>query len=133
MDIKVILAIIIILLILDLLWIKFIVGNIWKKNVETVQKDSMKVNSLFAILSYIIIIFGLIYFVQRYINVDNYIRQSLINGFLFGAVLYAVFNFTNLALFKNYNTTTGFIDTMWGGVLCASTLISANYIYYRNN
>lgn len=128
MDIKIILGIIIVLLILDLIWIKFVVGNIWKKNVESVQKSDMKLNSLFAVLSYVAIIFGLVYFVQRHISKENYMRESLMNGFLFGIVLYAVFNFTNLALFNDYNVKTGVIDTLWGGVLCATTLLVVNFI-----
>jgi uncharacterized membrane protein len=128
MDIKIILGIIIVLLILDLVWIKLVVGNMWKKNVETVQKSDMKLNTLFASLSYIAIVFGLVYFVQRHITTENYVRESLINGFLFGVVLYAVFNFTNLALFKEYDIKTGVVDTLWGGVLCATTLLVVNFI-----
>lgn len=43
-----------------------------------------------------------------------------------GAATYAVYDFTNLAVFKNYTTEFAIMDTLWGGALFAivSTLLT---------
>lgn len=115
-----------IILFIDLIWINYIVGNMWKKNVETVQKSPMEVRKAYVFLSYILIIFGVYYFVQMNIDKENYIRDSIIKGFIYGFILYGVFDFTNLAIFKDFDLKTSIIDMLWGGTLTATTLIITN-------
>jgi len=38
-----------------------------------------------------------------------------------GIVIYAVFELTNLALFKNWHILSVLIDTLWGGILFGLT------------
>jgi uncharacterized membrane protein len=115
-----------IILVIDLIWINYIVGTMWKKNVETVQKSPMEVRKMYALLSYILIIFGVYYFVQMNIDKENYIRDSIVKGFIYGFILYGVFDFTNLAIFKEFDLKTSIIDMLWGGTLTASALVITN-------
>jgi len=115
-----------IILFIDLIWINYIVGNMWKKNVETVQKSPMEVRKVYVFLSYILIIFGVYYFVQMNIDKENYIRDSIVKGFIYGFILYGVFDFTNLAIFKDFDLKTSIIDMLWGGTLTATTLLITN-------
>jgi len=115
-----------IILVIDLIWINFIVGNMWKKNVETVQKSPMEVRKLYALLSYVLIIFGIYYFVQLHIDKENYIKDSVIKGFIYGFILYGVFDLTNLAIFKEFDLKTSIIDMIWGGTLTAGALVLTN-------
>jgi uncharacterized membrane protein len=120
----------IIILMIDLLWINYIVGDMWKKNVEIVQKSPMEIRKSYALLSYVLIIFGIYYFVQMNMTKETYIRDSLIKGFIYGFILYGVFDFTNLAIFKEFDLKTGMIDMVWGGALTASALLITNRIVY---
>jgi uncharacterized membrane protein len=49
------------------------------------------------------------------------IQQTSVTGaFLNGMAVYAVYDFTNLSLFKNYSLEFAVTDTLWGGVLFAT-------------
>lgn len=43
--------------------------------------------------------------------------ETAMEAFLLGASVYAVFDFTNYAIFKNYDLRIAIADTLWGGVL----------------
>ena len=120
----------IIILVIDLLWINYIVGDMWKKNVETVQKSPMEVRKPYALLSYVLIIFGIYYFIQMNMTKDTYVKDSLVKGFIYGFILYGVFDFTNLAIFKEFDLKSAMIDMAWGGLLTASALLITNKIMY---
>jgi len=117
MWIKQILLLSITILIVDILWLSYAVDNIWKENVQAVQKAPLQVRKEYAIFSYILIILGIWYFVQRHITTETPTQQILFSSFLFGFVLYGVFDFTNLAIFKDFQWKAAWIDMLWGGFL----------------
>lgn len=43
--------------------------------------------------------------------------KTLLEAFQLGTAVYAVYDFTNLAMFKNYSPQFALADTLWGGVL----------------
>lgn len=45
------------------------------------------------------------------------LQKSVRGAFLSGAAVYAVYDFTNLAVFKDYTLGFAVADTLWGGVL----------------
>jgi uncharacterized membrane protein len=48
------------------------------------------------------------------------LQQTSVQGaFLNGAAVYAVYDFTNLSIFKNYTIQFAVTDTLWGGTLFA--------------
>ena len=102
--------------------------QLWKKTIEKVQHKPFKVKTHYAVGSYILMIFGLYYFVYKHINRNNWVNSSLINGFLFGIVLYGVFDFTNLAIFTDYSLGTALIDMVWGGTLMSITSFTSYYL-----
>ena len=122
----------IIILVIDLIWINYIVGDMWKKNVETVQKSPMEIRKQYALLSYVLIIFGIYYFVQMNTTKETYVKDSLVKGFIYGFILYGVFDFTNLAIFKEFDLKTAMIDMAWGGALTASALLITHSIVYSS-
>jgi uncharacterized membrane protein len=46
-----------------------------------------------------------------------------------GAAVYAVYDFTNLAMFKNYTLSFALMDTLWGGALFALVRYALNRIF----
>ena len=103
----------IVLIILDSSYIYLMTGY-FKKQVKDVQGSPLQLNLLGAALCYVFIIFGLNYFI-----IKN--RKSVKDAFLLGIVVYAVFELTNLALFKNWHIMSVLIDTLWGGILFGLT------------
>lgn len=89
------------------------VKGFFGKQIRDVQKSPMKLDMTSTILAYVFIIFGLNYFIIRK-------RASITDAFLLGVVIYGIYEFTNMALFKEWRWSTALLDTIWGGILFAS-------------
>ena len=107
----------ILLLVLDFIWIGGYMGGEYKKMIRKIQGSDMQVNSIYAILSYVLMIIGLNFFVIPNINKDNLFNDSLKYGFLFGIVLFGVYDFTVGAVLKNWNLKLAILDILWGGTV----------------
>jgi uncharacterized membrane protein len=99
----------IIVLFLDSIFLYFS-KNLFNKQIIQVQNSELKLNINGAILAYIFIIFSLYWFIIK----D---RKSIKDAFFLGLSIYAIYEYTNYALFKNWQIKTTIIDTIWGGVL----------------
>jgi uncharacterized membrane protein len=98
-----------------------LIKDYFGKQVQAVQGSPLKINYLAALLCYIFLIIGLNYFIIKP-------KRSVQDAFLFGLVIYAVFETTNWALFKNWSVFTVLIDSLWGGVLFALTTYIVRFI-----
>ena len=74
--------------------------------VKLVQGSALKINITATILCYVFIIQP---------------NKSVQDAFLFGIVIYAVYETTSRALLTKWKWSTVIIDTLWGGVLFALT------------
>lgn len=109
----------VILLILDSLYLK-IIGKAYAEQVATVQRTVMNVKFSSAIVCYILLIFGLYYFILK----D---KKTVFDAFLLGIVIYGVYDTTTHAIFKKWSTSLAALDTLWGGVLFALTTMITYY------
>ena len=107
---------------LDYIYLGLIKGY-FAKQVQSVQGSPLQINYLGAILCYIFLIIGLNYFIIKP-------KRSVQDAFLLGLIIYAVFETTNLALFKNWSILTVLIDSLWGGTLFALTTYIVRFIRY---
>ena len=98
------------MLFLDSLYLYNIGGPTFNNMVKKIQKDDMKLNIYGAIGAYILMILA----IYKFIIVD---RKSPNDAFILGICIYGVFDFTNYAIFKNYNMFIGALDMLWGGIL----------------
>lgn len=92
------------------------------KLIKSIQNTEMKINYIGAMLCYIFLVIGLYYFVIR----EN---KNIIDAFILGVCIYAVFEYTNYAIFKKWSFITTIFDTIWGGILFTIT----TYLYYKLN
>ena len=107
---------------LDLLWIKFYMGPQYFKLVKKIQKTDLQINKYYAIAAYIAIIIGLNVFVLPNIRKEHLILDCIKYGFTYGAVLYAVYDFTCGAIFKEWDLKLAIVDILWGGIASALSL-----------
>ena len=84
--------------------------DVFEKQVIQVQRVSLQMKPFGAILCYLFLIFGLYFFILR----EN---KTPLEAFLFGIVVYGVYETTTYTLLKNWKITTVITDTLWGGVL----------------
>jgi uncharacterized membrane protein len=109
----------IILLVLDGIFIT-LTSRIFKEQVASVQRVAIQPKYLGAIMCYMLMIAGLYYFILRE-------KKSPLDAFFLGFIIYGIFESTNYVLFKNWALQTVAIDTLWGGVLMATT----TFLFYK--
>jgi uncharacterized membrane protein len=110
----------IVLLTLDFLYLH-VIKDYFSNQIKLVQGSPMKINYLGAALCYLLLIVGINYFIIKP-------RKSVSDAFLLGIVIYGVYETTNYALLKNWSILTVIIDTLWGGLLFASTTYLVNLV-----
>lgn len=98
----------VVLLAVDAVWL-FFVGPTALAMTATIQGSPVAFRVLPALVVYV----ALAYLVQ--------LPTTTKDAALLGAAVYAVYDFTNLALLKKYSPAMAVADTMWGGVLFAVT------------
>lgn len=103
----------IIILLLDSIYM-FSSKKIFANQILRVQKSSLEVNILSAIMCYILLIGGLWYFILRE-------KKGVFDAFILGLVIYGVYETTTCALFKNWDPKIVIMDSLWGGTLLALT------------
>jgi uncharacterized membrane protein len=99
----------IVLVILDGVYLNLIKGY-FNRQIKMIQGSDMKVNFIAAALTYVFLVFSLNYFIIK----NN---KSPKDAALLGLCIYAVYELTNYALFKNWSFLTVIIDTTWGTFL----------------
>lgn len=105
----------IVLLLLDAAYIT-LTKSAWDVQVASIQRVSMQIRVLGAIVCYTLLILGLYYFILR-------TRRSPLDAFLLGLLVYGVFDSTNYAMFKKWDWKIAVMDTLWGGAVFAMTTI----------
>ena len=105
-----------ILLFLDLIWLKFYMTGKYLILVRNIQNKNLEINMYYAIFAYILMIIGLNVFVLSNMDINNInFKECLLKGFLFGSILYGVYNMTNGAIFSNWDAKIAISDILWGG------------------
>lgn len=112
----------VILLGLDSLWIGYLAKASYFKaygHVLRLEQGQLQPIWWAVVIVYLALVGGLNYFVLADKMASS--LSLIFSGFIFGLVVYAVYDFTCLALFKNWPNCMSIVDTLWGGALCALT------------
>ena len=120
---KNILLIFIILILIDLIWL-YLIKDKYSEQIFKIQNEEMTVNYYSALIVYVLLAIGLYYFTKDETNIMMKVR----NASLFGLISYGVYDFTNGAIFKNWDFKLGVMDTIWGSILCGSTIYVVNLL-----
>ncbi len=112
-------------IVLDYLWLAKIAKNFYLTSLATHTniKDGSLVPYLPAVpIVYVVAILGIWVFV---LGKATSLSSAFLYGALMGFIMYAFYDFTNLATFKDYPWSLTIIDTLWGTVLVGvvSTII----------
>ena len=116
-----ILLISIILVVIDTGYL-YSMKKFFNNQIKLVQGTDIQMNIYAAMLCYIVLVYGLYYFIIRN-------HRSPWDAFLFGLTIYGVYETTTYAILKNWHIKTVMIDTLWGGVLMAAV----TWLSYQSN
>ena len=82
--------------------------------INNIQGSKINLRFLGALLCYIILIFGLNYFIIQP-------RKSVLDAFILGFIIYGVYETTNYAIIDKWSIYAVFIDSIWGAILFSLT------------
>ena len=99
--------------------------NYFNNLVVKIQVTPIKFRYLGAIATYAFLTFAIYYFILS----DK--SKTLLDAFILGLVIYAVYEFTNYTILSGWNIETVIIDTSWGALLFVLTTIISRQIYKR--
>jgi len=120
------------LMVLDVAWITLNLST-YSSAIQKVQKSPMNLRSLrseYAFIAYIIIVFSVLYVAipfttQNMKKGEDDIATKLLKSFMYGGAvgfsIYGIYNFTSLAIYKDFDSSIGIIDTLWGTTLYTLT------------
>jgi uncharacterized membrane protein len=103
----------------DSIYLKSVSGH-FNNLLMKIQGSPISLKPVETVLAYVALVFSLYYFIIRE-------KRSVFEAGLLGWSIYAVYEFTNAAIFNKWGWTTVIIDTLWGGVLYM--IVTA--LYYR--
>lgn len=104
----------IILIVIDLAWLN-INSKMFTSLIVNVQKSPLRIRYSAAFGAYAVLT------VMLWVFALPMARASLVYPFLLGFLSYALFDFTNLAFFTNYQWYPAILDMVWGGTVMALT------------
>jgi len=108
------------LLVLDGIYI-YLTHKIFADQIVNVQRVVMTLKPMGALVCYVLLIAGLNYFIiQR--------NRSIPEAFFLGLVIYGVYDSTNYATLKKWESSVAIMDTLWGGSLFALTTAITYYL-----
>jgi uncharacterized membrane protein len=110
---KIILLISIIMISIDAFYLTA-TRSIFGAVVAKIQRVAIQMRLEGAIIVYALLVIGLYKFIISE-------RRPVSDAAILGLVIYGVFDFTNYAMFKNYDLMTALMDTAWGSALMALT------------
>jgi uncharacterized membrane protein len=109
------LSILVILVLIDSVYL-FLTKSIFGEMVAKIQKTAIQFRLVGAIIVYLLLAVALYYFIVKP-------GLSVWKAGLLGLVIYGTFDFTNYAMFKNYDLKIAIMDTVWGSLLFMATVL----------
>jgi uncharacterized membrane protein len=107
---------IVLLLAFDMPWL-FLIGETAQKLIMRIQGSELKLRYTPALVVYV----ALAYLVMK--------AETPMEAFKMGVAVYAVYDFTNYAMFKNYTLSFAILDSLWGGILMALVRYALDRIF----
>jgi len=109
------LSILVILLLIDSVYL-FVTKAIFGEMVAKIQRTAIQMRLEGAVIVYLLLAVALYYFIVKP-------GLSVWKAGLLGLVIYGTFDFTNYAMFKNYDLKIAIMDTVWGSLLFMATVL----------
>ena len=102
-----------VMMVLDALYL-FSTKAFYNKQIRQVQGSDIKIKIVPTLCIYLILIFGLYYFILKE-------KKPVSDAIILGFIIYSVFELTNMAIFDNWNIGSVLLDTSWGAILFGLT------------
>lgn len=118
-----------IFIITDMIWLGFIAKNLYfEQYAQWLRLENGQLKPLWwpILIVYLLLALSIVVFIIPLAQ-SSFIYAALY-GALMGAIIYGVYDFTCIAIFKDFPIFMAFIDWGWGTTLCAWSAIATNYL-----
>ena len=117
---------------IDYIWLGVVMSKFYKNELgmlARVSNGSLTPVFWAAAIVYVLIPLGAVLFALPRVSQENPISTALLWGFIYGIVLYGVYDMTNYALVNKWSLKMSIVDIIWGGainsvVTCIAALFS---------
>ncbi|MDD4211131.1 MAG: DUF2177 family protein [Clostridia bacterium] len=116
-----------ILVTIDLVWIWLVSRRIYRVELDEMLKDNK--NYFVAAVVYILLAFGLVFFVTATAIADVNIVFAILGGLVFGFIVFATYALTNLSMLKKWSFMLALIDITWGSIAISVTSLLTYLIF----
>ncbi len=116
--------------ILDLVWIGYFMKDRYINWLAHIIRPISQWNffhGFAAVLTWVLIVMGVFIFVMPLVENKSFI-QTFLYGFLFGTILYGLYEATNYAVIYAWQPAMVFVDTLWGACACGIIALFIKYI-----
>ena len=114
-SISVFLTLLFIIVAIDSVYL-FLTKSIFGEVVAKIQRTAIQMRLEGAVIVYLLLALGIYYFIIAP-------GRSAWDAGILGLVIYGTFDFTNYAMFKNYDLMPAIMDTVWGSFLFVFTTL----------
>lgn len=114
----------------DLTYLGIIMSEFYKSEMGALARrsgDALAPVWWAAFVVYVLIPLGILLFALPRVDGERWVISALTWGFVYGVVLYGVYDFTNVATLDRWPLKLALADTLWGGVLCALVTAFASF------
>lgn len=121
---------VIVFVLVDSVWLKSMTQVFYQPRIGHLLSD--KPNMLAAAVFYLFYLFALcVLVIYPQLKAHAPLWQFFAMGALIGLMAYGTFDFTALALFKNYSTSAALVDFAWGGIITGTVAVSVGGLGYK--
>lgn len=114
----------VLLIAIDFFYLK-LTANDLQRTIKGISGEDVTKRYYSAILVYIFLALGITFLLK-----PKNRKDALIQGAVFGLVVYGVFDFTTHFMFKGWDFNTTAKDVVWGTVLCSAVTVLSKNDYF---
>ena len=115
---------------IDAVWLKTMTGLFYEKRIGHLLADEP--NMIAAGVFYLFYLLALcIIILYPQIKAQASLGHIFLMGALIGLMAYGTYDFTSLALYKDYTLDTALVDFVWGGLLTGTVSAIVAWLAYR--
>ena len=123
-NLKLYLLVLLVFLAIDLTWLGVLMAKFYKAELGSLARRSGEALAPVwwaALLVYVLIPLGIVLFVLPRVDQAGPLVSALSWGFIYGVILYGVYDLTNYSLLDRWPWRMTRVDLAWGGFICAVT------------
>lgn len=115
-------AILPVFLFIDFLWLGVIMSKFYKDELGVLARISNGALTPViwaAGIVYVLIPLGIVLFALPRVSPESWLFSAIFWGFIYGIVLYGVYDMTNYSLVSKWSLRMSLVDILWGGTINA--------------